>query len=277
MAKLDSNWQEANDNILYLQNQLIGCSGNDSIVILQTIDRLIAEKGLAIGMALRQLNSEIAANVRTTWVSRLNHEYVDAHNIIKYWSYEQYDSIFSLLNNTVEKYPEAENDKTNFLILLDTMNQILLNGGSFYSLNESQLSNLITLSSMTFGKYTDIVRGFLSIFYDVHLYESINVNPRSSKYLSPINLSSSIPIIIVPNPTKNGCFQLKSNGIEDRIVPMYLVCIFDIYGRKVYFEEHSMNSKICLPGPLNSGVYYISLTNKITNEEETYKLLFEHE
>ncbi len=150
-------------------------------------------------------------------------------------------------------------------------------GKNLYTLNGSKVDSLQTLAESSFGDYTNILRNYLFMVYDVFIpwsRESAldSLRSRSAVLHRPDNRPVyTLPELTVsPNPFSDN-IEIQGSKSENEEIT-YLVSVFNLEGKLVYSSNLIGGTGQLNLGDLEPGFYILKIANSYTGKVEVKRI-----
>ncbi len=232
--------------------------------ILEEINLIKIDMDDIVREVLSSINSS-NESIEATWISRADDKLISISELLALFNGREFDEILDMLDG---------NTNVDALALVDAIEYISnLNSRSinFLELDRIELDTLSKLAKVSFGPYTNIIRDFLNLTYDISIQRPVIVIiPRSetgeNNTKSVINNSNQY--LIVPNPS-NGHFRVETNQSKNYPVT---IDIYDSVGKLLFSDIRVNNDEISLKN-CKSGIYFVQVTHILTKKKEMHKVI----
>ncbi len=235
--------------------------------VLEEIDILKNKLDAIVGDVLLVIDTT-EEHLEDMWLSRASDKLEELSQIRGCFYGREFHHIDTLLSTSVD------NDALAFLEAVDYLQALEQSGTTLYELDQIRLDSLSVIAKSSYGNYTNILRDFLNITYDLSIFwPTSTISPRSTidneNSITDNSMDEgSVKFVIYPNPT-NGCFSLHKKEKHDENIS---IIIFNAIGNVVFETEHYDWRNICLKNAA-PGIYFIAISCEQTNYIETLKIL----
>ncbi len=168
------------------------------------------------------------------------------------------------------KIKSYSQDLIHFKTGINWMKDAVSDEKNIYLLKAGEQQELIDIAASTYGDYTEILRSFLNIIYDIRLNHPKVLNAYTNNKRKNV-FESNCKLFITPNPT-NDCIFLKDikNSQE-----AYKVEIISTEGKILVAQKFSVDDPICLRESLIPGIYLARIYNTNSIEIHHLKLIMQ--
>ncbi|MGB3132316.1 MAG: T9SS type A sorting domain-containing protein, partial [Saprospiraceae bacterium] len=222
----------------------------------------------AVGMgqcvlnAWENFNIEINSETYNYWMARTDPIVTEQTNMIQLFNAQSYPALINYLNSL--SISNEENLDRNNMITASTWLAAQVNDGvNIYNLNNENLNYLTTLASSTFGSYTSLLRSFLNINYNIRIDPPQDLMSTIRSIIKAEDQTKK-EYIIYPNPTSDH-LMIESKDRKERTVN---VSIMTLEGKLIKDFLVKGSTVIFIKEYLNSGIYFIKITDVLTNFSE---------
>ena len=216
---------------------------------LEEIGLVKVYMGVTLGNVLIDVETDPAKN-DSIWASRSNPDFIRLSELYALFYMQEYDSIATKLHGVNVE------DAQNFLGAVDWIRNKTDTIQSLKELSQEQLDTLAQFTTKSVGDFTNLLRSFLNVEYDILLEwpEKVIIDPRSAEEIDVITLDKN-SVLIGPNPTSDCVTVQTKSGANQEIK----VDIFTLDGRYVQSGTIESDGQFCLKQYVqNPGTYVIS-------------------
>lgn len=261
-------WTSLNTIKSQKESSLANATLSEIPILLEEINYTTFKMSDIVGNVISNLTSA-DSSILNTWISRSNPLLLRISELAKLW----YENDFAGIANTIS-ISEGDDAQT----LLEAANYakiISITNRSVDSLSMMELDTLTQIASLTFGDYSNVVRDFLRVVYNIDIPWPVDrniLNTRSSELVHHLKEKlSTNSFSLTPNPT-TGCFSMVPEiAIEGKLYMQ----IFDLQGRELKSSFIDIGIEFCLEG-LGDGIYIIALFEPKTNNYQFKKLFLKN-
>jgi hypothetical protein len=204
-------------------------------------------------------------SIEATWISRADEKLINISQLVALFNGRDYSEMLDNLDNNSNTDAQTLVDAVTYLSNLESR------GTNLLELDLAELDTLCGIAKESFGTYTNIVRDFINLTYDISIKWPISeIIPRSS-FESNNHTQTNASIdnyIVVPNPS-NGHFRIESSKIAN---PTIKVDVFDSVGKLIYSGVKFRNEEISLKN-WESGIYFVRVKDVFSNDTEMHKVI----
>lgn len=226
---------------------------NDTVVnqaLVQQMEGAQLFMGDCVVLALSNSNSLSPASA-TTWSNRAPAIFNIRAQIMSLYDSESFTDL-SIYLNGLSLTGSVSTDRNNFKNAVNWMNQAKIDGKNLYELTQSDLNVLIGYANASWGDYTAVLRGWLSINYFIYVDPPVNNNLKAdniSKIKPETAFKTNINIAYLGN-----CITVTD--IQNEAV-MEILNIEGTCLKKIKIRPYD---QYCLDDNFNQGVYKIRIT-----------------
>lgn len=248
-------WSNLNNSYDSLISQLPAADSSSNAQLIAQIENIRVRMGQCVLLALENSDTTMTTNNYDTWVNRADIMFSQQATILNSFNSHAFTSLTSYLNSLSLSGDDA-NDRNNLIEAVNWLDTLIINGKDIYNLNSVDVAELQDMASNTYGAYTDIIRAFLNIYYDIRI-DPPQALAQNSTNKKSINLMQS-DYIIIPNPVHD-CFSIinRSGDVTD-----YEVSLNNINGMVIFNKFYHETNNICIQIDLPSGIYLVRIKGK---------------
>jgi hypothetical protein len=201
------------------------------------------------------------------WIFRFNPIILDLSDIRYFLYTQQFDSITSRIENIYFEDEEVFLEAIHILDSITTTYNVTIKG-----LPTDAVNYLSYLATESFGDYTNILRSYLNMEYDVYIPWPDSIVPRSTKERKYHIDKLSDSFLVFPNPAKS-CFSIRSKNITEEEELDLTVSLYDLSGIFIKEFHGKLNEEFCINESIN-GLYILRVSNSQTKLQEIKLLSF---
>ncbi len=256
----DMNWQSYNNTYLEVLDELNGADPSTNPNLRTQLENALVGMGNCVNKFYSSDYENLTTSEINTWISRAAPIVTRRGVILDKFNGEEFNSLLSYLNG-LNLVGEENIDKNNLILGVEWMIDAIENQLDIYNLSSSNLNELITITNLSSGDYTEVLRGWLSFFYNI--YPSPPVYLQKSK--SKLEDQSKVAPNIIIEVTEQNCLMIISRG-----QPECYAEIFDLQGRTLFQSNVQLTGRDCINTGLYPGVYKVKISGKGVISPELY-------
>ncbi len=246
-------WQDHFDAYESIEEELENMYPDTDTLLLSELEDARVGMGQAVLQAI--LHSEsLSQNSYSNWMSRADPFLNVRAEIMDLFVGQEFEDLSDYILELDLDGDEAE-DRDNFKDVVSWMNEAIGQSKDLYDLSAGDLEDLTELASITYGNYTAVIRGWLSINYQIYIDppepEELKTSPKHKSKSSEAYEYTFIPV------QQNGNLKLVFDGLESES----LIRIIDLFGRIKYEAKQKSQKQLNIPIKLEPGIYLIQTTN----------------
>jgi hypothetical protein len=259
---LNNNWNSLNYEQINKEGKLGSSSHPEELQ--REIDLIKAQKSEIVGVVLANITDSDSL-ILSTWLSRANPKIAEISNYQDLWFKQDFSTLISEIGTPSNDDSEALLESAVFL------DSVCNSHKNLDQLSIEDLDSLTNISLSSYGDYTNIIRDYLSFFYDVNIswpVDQSNIAPRSSNSNHYLKDNNSSIFIVYRNLTSE-CFVIYStNEIRAKI----FCNVFDSQGTLISSGINETGTEICID-QMQPGLYFINAYDQNKGVCETHKLI----
>ncbi len=252
--------EDENDDYIELDSlinlykaSLTGLSGKALTNRKELIDQLEIERGGASGNVYQdfQLGDSIKFD---NWINRYNPLLLTLSELNYFLYTQQFDSIETKIVSNLD--PDAD-ALYKACIVLDSISTV--DNREIVSLTDADIDLLSSIAMESYGNFTNILRSFLNMEYDVLIQWPDSIEPRSSSVSYERKVAKEKRIknfIIYPNPSSS-CFSVGTKSRDNRNI---LTEVYDLTGILRLSKQGLTGDSFCSEN-LIPGLYVVKITD----------------
>ncbi len=259
-------WQNCYAEYNNLTTQIANASSEAIPALTAARERTEVCMGQAALRAIINLDAIQNTSSYTNWLSRIDPIILQRSQILNLLKSNELEDLLLYLNS-LNPSTSNENDLDNFIDAIEWMKSAQDDNKNVRNLSVDDQSTLADMARLSYGDYTEVLRSFMNIIYDIRIDHPIlyNSNLVQSKSPIPSSISASKKAEL-----KNGrCIDFRISDINHE---KYSIKIFNAQGQAVHSSVLSDLSMYCIEVDLLPGIYFFQLLNSQENIIQYFKL-----
>ncbi len=259
----NSNWTSLNTLKQQKIALLVTATDSQAVILHEKIDQFEFEMDNIVGNVLAVL-TKADSSIVSTWTARTNPLLLVLTNLLDLW----YNQAFDDLSDAAELI--NDNDADALLAASEFLEGCWSSGRRLDSLTTLEVDTLSDIAAMSFGPFSNIVRDFLRMEYNVDIPWPIDnqLTFRSEKSISSNESDSQMNRFSVFVTKNQGCLSVHSlDNLDQRV----FVSLFDFQGRKLALKQANNDADICFEG-IATGMYIVTIFDPVTKISESHKI-----
>ncbi len=204
-----------------------------------------------------------------TWLFRANPKAPELTQIQYYWHNLYFDTLLTYLGDLNPADSAESVDKDILVLATDYLDSLQLDSIDIYHLPDTTLVYLVDLAYASFEDYTNILRAFLNMYYN--LYIDNNHMEEYSRIVPPnkTKVNDAVNFILYPNPT-NEFFRVYS--LDGKHYTLNLE-FYSVDGKKLKSMKRNTGELISLFNLKVNSVILLRLEDSASGNKEILKLI----
>ncbi|MCC6816325.1 MAG: hypothetical protein IT267_07940 [Saprospiraceae bacterium] len=262
----NSIWQNCNTEYSNLSTQIANASPEATPALIAARERTEVCMGQAALRAIIHLDANQNASSYTTWLSRTDPIILQRSQILSLLKSNELEDLILYLNSLNPSISNVD-DLDNFIVAIEWMKTAQDNNKDIRNLSIEDQSTLADMARISYGDYTEVLRSFMNIVYDIKIDHPIlyNSNLVQSKSTIPSAVSASMNAEIIDER----CIGLR---ISETMDERYCIKIYNTQGQAVHSSVLSDLSRYCIEVDLLPGIYFFQVLNSQENIIQYSKL-----
>ncbi len=262
-----ADYQEADIRWKYLdsvrtdkEESLATANSSQAKLLLEEIASIQQEMSDTVRVVLTSI-TDGDDNIDSIWLPRSNSGVDQLSELRWLWYSQDFDSIQDLLKESEDA------DVQTLLIASEVLRVISSSGRNLFQLLTVDVDTLSDLASASYGDYTNILRDFLCLEYNVRVPWPLDTALHDTKPYYQMSPPTSKPTVeVFPNPS-SGCVYF--NLIQaDELKGIY---VYDYLGNQVTSHTDWRSNKVCIDDAVQ-GLYVVEFES-IDGRWESIKLI----
>ncbi len=265
-VKENNDWTSLNTLKTQKESALASATQSQIPRLLEDLSYIKFQMSDIVGSVLMNLG-EPDSLIEATWLARAHPGIMEYTDLINKWYSKDFTGIENQIGSLNNTDAETLQSACNFV------QNALGTTRNLGSLTNLELDTLSQIASTTFGDYSNIVRDYLRVEYNIDIpwpFERSIITPRESKNSgNDEEKPNKKNIFIIAENPSNGCFIVES---INKTLQGISVKLFDLNGRQLISNFVHLGNMICFDG-LEGGMYFLNISDPLLNISESHKLI----
>ncbi len=267
-------YDNTNNNNLWLTHneayqdaitELNGADPSTNPALRTIIENSLVGMGQCVAEAMAYGIESMTTSQINVWSNRADPLVNIRKQIMQLLFAENYSGLITYLNS-LSLSGENSADRDLLVDGISWMQEAIDDEKDLYYLSSTDLDELSAFADQSYGNYTEVLRGWLNIHYNIFFDEFANYNLESIK--NKIEPASQLDKVLLLNSSQIDCIRLYSQqGIEATIE------VIGIDGQMILSNKIKFSGEDCFPADLKSGIYIIRLTSNSLEKPIIYSYL----
>ncbi|MEO6690822.1 MAG: hypothetical protein ABIO44_00640 [Saprospiraceae bacterium] len=255
--EVDNNnmWIQYHDEYTEIVNSIQGITLSSDSDTLYQLENLQAKMGQCLLKAISNSDTGTSQTIISRWVGRSDSLLIYRSNYIPLFALDSFQSVGQYLNGLVISDAYETNDKNIFKNAIDWMKSAKDSSKNLKDLDSFDLNILIEIGSSSFGNFTETLRSWLMLNYNIMILPPLDQEQLKRQILPEAQTKlNSIGYII----NQEDCIFIKENRLAGSFV---IINIISLDGHIVYNEKMNFDEIHCIKANLMQGFYIIKITD----------------
>jgi hypothetical protein len=250
-------WESHHQDYLNVLTALGGSDPSSNPTLRRQLENAKVGMGQCVVKAIATNNGNLSQERINSWISRADPLLEIRRIIMDKFFAQDFQSLINYLNS-LSLNVEVSSDRYVFRDAMIWMQNAVSAQKDLYNLDENDLSILSTLATNSFGDYTEVLRGWLNMNYDMIFNQPLPPQPLQETITSESSIVSNE--IKLNYLDQNECINILSNNVMNVSIE-----ITGINGHKYLRKNIKLNGNDCLNANLRNGLYFVTIFSEQLN------------
>ncbi len=245
-------WISHHEDYIDAMNELNGAPPSSNPALKDIIENSLVGMGQCFTEAMAYGVESMTSNQLNTWISRADPLLERRSIILQYLSSQNYSEIINYLNS-LNLVGFNSNDRYMLRDAMTWIQAAIIDQKDIFHLSSADLSELMAYANTSFGDYTEVLRGWLSIHYNILINYPLSSNLVESQ--DQMESSHQLNNSLILNTNSDECIVIYSTQSSEVNVE-----VIGMDGRLYYSKKLLLSGEDCIRTDLLSGLYLVRIT-----------------